>query len=181
MADLSYRRESFNVARQIDWGAIWAGVFIFTAIWSVFGLLGMALFSGTLNSAANTTNGASVGMAIWAIVLSIIAMYVAGRQTGRLAGVSNRHDGMIHGLIMFGLSVAAMLVLAALGGYTSGAAVAANTNNSYLLHMSAPLGWTWFLSLFLGWLAAMGGASTTAGPRQRLETASNVHDMHPAA
>jgi hypothetical protein len=180
MADLSYQNENLKMARRTDWGAIWAGVFIFTAIWSVFGLLGMAIFSGAANSA---TTGVSVGMAIWAIVLSIIAMYVAGRQTGRLAGVSNRHDGMIHGLIMFGLSVAAMLVIAALGGYTtSGAGAAANANNSYLLHMSPALGWTWFLSLFLGWLAAMGGASTgTATKQHQFEATSNVHDMRPAA
>jgi hypothetical protein len=179
MADLTYR----NVGRQTDWGAIWAGVFIFTAIWSVFGLLGMAIFSGAANSAANMMNGASVGMAIWAIVLSIIAMYVAGRQTGRLAGVNSRHDGLIHGLIMFGLSVAAVIVIGALGGYTTSAAgAAASTSSPYLLHMSTGMGWTCFLALFLGWLAAMGGASTGTSAKERLQTTtSTVHDMHPAA
>ena len=43
----------------------------------------------------------STGIAIWSIVLTIIAMYVAGRETERLAGITTRHDGIIHGLIMF--------------------------------------------------------------------------------
>jgi len=40
MADVVQRTESINVRSRTDWGAIWAGMFTFIAIWSVFGLLG---------------------------------------------------------------------------------------------------------------------------------------------
>lgn len=139
------------------WGAIWAGVFTFMAIWSVFGLLGMAIFS----SAANPNNtavstGIGVGMGIWAIILTVIAMYVAGRVTGGLAGLDRSRNSAVQGMIMFGLSVASILALAAVGN----TAVRGGASTPYLLAQGTGMAWAGFLSLFFGWLAAMGGAST---------------------
>lgn len=48
-----------------------------------------------------------VGTSIWAIVLTIVAMYVAGRDPGKLAVVTNRHQRWVQGMAMFGLSVVA--------------------------------------------------------------------------
>jgi hypothetical protein len=184
MAEL--RNESLIYTRaRTDWGAIWAGVFTFIAIWSVFGLLGMAIFASAANpQSVRPMTGMSVGMGIWAIVLTIIAMYVAGRETGRLAGVTNRHDGLVHGMIMFGLSVVATLVITVLGGnsLTGGVGVQGSAHNPYLLDVFSGLGWIGFLSLFLGWLAAMGGASTGAGQKVvERSTTSNLRDIRPAA
>ena len=64
------------------------------------------------------------------------------------------------GMVMFGLSVAAVLLLVVVGGSAFGGTEVSGTHNAYLLGMSADLGWGLFVSLFLGWLAAMGGAST---------------------
>lgn len=90
MSNISYRDATMvGTFPRVDWGAIWAGDFVFVGIWSVFGLLGMAIFASAAN--ANTQNpvmGMSVGMGIWAVVLTIVAMYVAGRETGRLAAVT---------------------------------------------------------------------------------------------
>jgi hypothetical protein len=149
--------------RRTDWGAIWAGAFSFMAIWSVFGALGLAIFASNANSmAARPVAGQGWGIAIWSIVLTIIAMYVAGRETGRLAGVDNRHDGMIHGLVMFGLSVVGVLALISIGGSTlsGGTGVNGSVHNGYILAVVSGLGWAGFVSLFLGWLAAMIGASS---------------------
>jgi hypothetical protein len=44
------------------------------------------------------------------------------------------------------------------------------THNPYLLNVFADLGWVGFIALFLGWLAAMGGAATGA-KRKRAEVA----------
>lgn len=106
MADLAYRNEFPAIApRRTDWGAIWAGVFVFIGIWSVFGLLGMAIFASAANAnAAQPVTGMGVGEAIWGIILTAIAMYVAERETGHLARQESRQDGLIHGLIMFGLA-----------------------------------------------------------------------------
>jgi len=188
MAEIPYRNDTVVVtSSRTDWGAIWAGVFTFAAIWSVFGVLGTAVFASAANAnAAHPVTDMSIGMGIWAVVLTIIAMYVAGRETGRLAAVTNRHDGLIHGMIMFGLSVIAALVLTSLGGMTlsTGAGTPGAAHSPYFLGMFAGLGWIGFLSLFLGWLAAMGGASTGAGTFLRkttTTTSADVHTIRPAA
>ena len=42
--------------RRCEWGAIWAGVFIFTAIWVVFGTLGTAIFASAGISTSLSVN-----------------------------------------------------------------------------------------------------------------------------
>lgn len=177
MADLVYRSDSL-LPRRTDWGAIWAGIFCFFAIFSVFGALGVAIFASNANPNVTTpVLGQSIGMSIWAIVLTIIAMYVAGRETGRLADVRTRHDGLVHGLIMFGLSVVALLVLVSIGGValTQGNTATSSTHNPYALTVVADLGWAGFVALFLGWLAAMFGAS--AGVTHKAEATPVVREQ----
>jgi hypothetical protein len=162
MAQLSYREE--NAAffrRKTDWGAIWAGVFTFVAIFTVFGTLGVAIFASSANpNAARPVLAMSTGIGIWAIVLTIIAMFVAGRETSHLAAVTNRHDGLLHGMVMFGLSVIAAIIVTAIGGAALNGG-AQNVNASpYVFTLAAGLGWVGFVSLFLGWLAALWGASS---------------------
>jgi hypothetical protein len=189
MADLAYRNDNIVLRRSgTDWGAIWAGMFTFIAIWSVFGLLGTAVFASVANpGAAHPVTGMSIGMGVWAVVLTIIAMYVAGLETARLAAVATRHDGLIHGMIMFGLSVVAALVVTVLGGPSlgGGAGVAGTSHTPYILSIFADLGWIGFFALFFGWLAAMAGASTGAGSHtvtpEVAKPAETVHQMRPAA
>lgn len=173
MAEITYR------AKRTDWGAIWAGLFTFTAIWSIFGLLGLAIFAGTeapAGAVAGAGMGLSLGMDIWIVVLTIIAMYVAGRETGHLAAVTNRHDGLLHGMIVFGLSVGALLMLVVVGGnnMSGNAGAYSGTLNGHLLATFGRWGWTGFLTLFLGWLAAMGGASTGVVERAQPEAVAEI-------
>jgi hypothetical protein len=160
MADLNYQGENVRVVAHPNWGAIWAGMFTFVAIWSVFGMLGLGIFSGSANpNAAEPIAG--MGMAIWGVILTIIAMFVAGRITGQLAGITNSRDGAVHGMVMFGLSIAAALVLVVIGGNAFGSTqVDGSTHSAYVLTIFSDLGWALFAALFLGWLAAMGGASS---------------------
>lgn len=158
---------------RTDWGAIWAGMFSFIAIWSVFGSLGLAIFASTATpAAAHPLTSMGWGMGIWAIVLTIIAMYVGGRVTGHLAGLTRRQDGMLHGQIMFGLSCVAVLVLAVLAS-DSLAARQGTAVTTQSFSMVAGLGWAGFLSLLLGWLAALGGATT--GVHKQAEVAPDLH------
>lgn len=180
MPEIVYNEEVITApAHHPNWGAIWAGVFTFIAIWSVFGVLGMAIFAQAANpNAVRPVTGMSTGMGVWAIILTIIAMYVAGIVTGKLAEIGNPRDGVIHGMTMFGLSVVAVLLLLGLGAsaLATGApgATAATTitsHSSYVLNTFASIGWIGFVALILGWLAAMGGAS--AGMKSR---AAEIHE-----
>jgi hypothetical protein len=182
MAATTYGNETITLARVrgVDWGAIWAGVFTFIGIWSVFGLLGAAIFASSANpNAARPITGMSWGMSIWAIVLTIIAMYVGSLETGRLAAVTSRREGVTHGMAMFGLSVVAALVLIVLGGNSINGPANLSTHSPYVLTVVSGLGWAGFLSLFLGWLAAMGGAS--AGIRRNAQAETPVQPIRKAA
>lgn len=157
---------------RTDWGAIWAGMFSFIAIWSVFGSLGLAIFASAATPSANhPVTGMGWGMGIWAIVLTIIAMYVGGRVTGHLAGLTRRQDGMLHGQIMFGLSCVAALILAVIAGNSlTGGTGAGATVQSYAV--VSGMGWAGFVALLMGWFAALGGA--TSGVRKQVEVAPDV-------
>jgi len=154
------------VSGRVSWGSIWAGTFAFVAIWSVFGMLGEAIFASSASpNAAEPVAGLSAGMGIWVTILTIIAMYVGGRVTGHFTNYADRGTRLLHGIAMFGLSVVAFVILAIFSGtaLTGGASVPAGAHSSYILTVFADLGWIGFASLFLGWLAAMGGATHGAG------------------
>ncbi len=181
MSDTAFRMQSpppvYMTGLRISWGAVWAGVFTFAAIWCVFEVLAVALFPAATATVATSAYGMSVGMAIWTVVLTVIAMYVAGVETGRMAGISSRHDGLIHGMIMFGLSVVSVIVVASLvnGFLMAGTAV----RGGYTMTLTPRMQWAEFIALFLGWLAAMGGASL--GVTRRTAEVKQPIQMKPAA
>ncbi len=188
MADIAYGNDVYSVARgKTRWGAIWAGFFSFVAIWSVFGLLGEAIFASAANpNATKPVAGMSVGMGIWSIILTIIAMWVAGKVTGRLANVMDRMDAMVHGMTMFGLSVIATVVVVVLTGAVAsgGTGIVGSAHSSYMLSVFADIGWWGFVSLFLGWLGALYGAASevkpVAGATVDTSNPKNVRDIRAA-
>jgi hypothetical protein len=182
MEDTQLRTQStyseVPMRRGTDWSAIWGGAFVFAAIWGAFEMLAFAIFGGP-GMLANVQTGMGAGMAIWTIVLTIIAMCVAGRETARLAGVTTQQDGLIHEMMMFGLTVVSAVVLTILSGVVlaSGSMVTAGARGGILMSVGAE--WTAFIALLLGWLAAMGGAST--GAKQVVVASRQPVPMRPAA
>jgi hypothetical protein len=175
MADPSLRTESGSLrSGNIDWSAVWAGLFTFVGVWSVFELLGLAIFSAD-NAAAK------VGLGIWSVILVAIAMFVAGRQTGSSAQLDGRYDGARHGMIMFGLSLTMAIILMMSFTVLLADFPALNTSarSSDLVRVFTTSDWVPFATLFLGWLAAIIGASF-GGP-SRKEEHSTVREFRPAA
>lgn len=187
--DLTYRNDSivYGGPRRLNWGAIWAGVFTFWAIWIVFEVLAFAIFGSRVNpNAAAPAAGRGTGLAIWTIILTIIAMYVAGRETGHAAEVTNRHDGLMHGMIMFGLAVVSVLILTSLFGAVLSGGSGIQGTGARSIGIFVGLGWAGFIALLLGWLAAMGGGSQGVVHRNEPPTGRNVRerdvrDIRPAA
>jgi hypothetical protein len=175
MADLSVNGEGPSISSGgTDWSAIWAGVFTFVGVWSVFELLGIAIFP-----AVNA--GAKVGLGIWSVILTAIAMLIAGRQTRSSARLGGHYDGARHGMIMFGLSLSAAIVLLMSGTVllTDVPAVNTSARGSDLVRVFTSSDWVPFATLFLGWVGAIIGASS-GGPSKTGER-SNVTQMRPAA
>ena len=182
MADTHVRTRSTYpktlVRRGTDWSAIWSGVFVFAAIWAVFESLAFVIFGATSKFAATQSN-LDAGLALWTIVLTIIGMYVAGRETSRLAGVVTGHDGVIYGMMMFGLAMVGAFALAILAGagIAAGGVRVAGTPGIYPTGLGAVE--TAFISLLVGWLAAMAGAST--GVKRDMVRSSHPDHVQPAA
>lgn len=151
MSDLNIQLDPV-VPTRTNWNAIWAGVFTFFAIWSVLGALCMAIWAGSARL--------SLALAVGGIILTIVAMFVAGRTTARLAGVSNPSEGVTYGMTLFGLTAVSTVVISSLAASIFAGGAAHASAASYVIDMFSEFGWPLFVGLFLGWLAAIGGAST---------------------
>jgi hypothetical protein len=149
MANSNARGEAAGLAHP-HWGAIWAGVFTFLSIWIVFGSLCLAIFAGSPNL--------TIGLSIWGVILTIIAMFIGARITVRMAGVNGSGESLMYGMIMFGLAITSALVVAVIGGALFGD-TAINAAQGSFLSAFSQYGWALFVGLFLGWLAALGGAT----------------------
>ena len=112
--------------RRISWGAVFGGVVLAFAISLLLALLGVGIGLTTIDpqQAGGTPSAASLGIgaAIWWMVSTLIAMVVGGYTAARLAGVTARGDGVLHGLITwaFSLLLTFYLLTTAMGAIIGG-------------------------------------------------------------
>jgi hypothetical protein len=99
-----------------------------------------------------------------------------------MAQVARRHDGVTHGTVMFSLSVALLLAILAGTALTGSSGVSGTAHTRKILGIFSDLGWAGFLCLFLGWLAAMAGASAEASSAKLISAGKqdNVEHLRPA-
>jgi cellobiose-specific phosphotransferase system component IIC len=153
----------YTPVSRTAWGAIFGGTFVYLAIMATFGVLGSAIFVNARSE---------VGVAVWMTILGIIALYFAGRVSAKLANVHDRNTGMYHGLIAFGLSVfASILVLSLVFGSTVGgtARAGATLTRSDIVNVASRGGWGLFIALFLGMIGAAIGGSQAAPKEPKAE------------
>lgn len=88
---------------RLSWGAVFAGLVVATALQIVLTLLGAAIgFSAW--QPGESAKALGIGAGIWAIISVLISLFIGGRTTGRLAGLLTRTDGILHGILLWGLS-----------------------------------------------------------------------------
>jgi len=114
------------VPRRVSWSAIFAGVVLVLAIEVLLGVLGAGVGLGFVNPNTGTTPNASsfgIGAGVWWLVSTVIALIIGGYAAARLAGVPTRFDGMLQGLVIWGLAVllTVYLITSAVGGLIGGA------------------------------------------------------------
>lgn len=94
----------------LHWGAVWAGALVALPVFLVLELLFIAfgwLDLGTQQSAASS---------IVSAVLALIAFVVGGVLAGRVAGPARSDGGVLHGALVWALTTAAIVAVAAIGG-----------------------------------------------------------------
>ena len=113
--------------RRISWAAIFGGVILVVTVQLLLSLLGAGIGLGTVNTNAGTTPGAGslgIGAGVWWLVSSIIALGFGGYVAAWLAGIELRWDGILHGLITWGIAtlLTVYLLSSAIGGIIGGGA-----------------------------------------------------------
>jgi ElaB/YqjD/DUF883 family membrane-anchored ribosome-binding protein len=99
---------------RLSWGAIVAGMLVATALHVALSLFGMAIGLDVYEPGDRLrTLGGTLG--IWVVVSGIIALFVGGLTTGRLAGILTRGDGALHGVVLWSLSTVLTAWLVASG------------------------------------------------------------------
>jgi hypothetical protein len=129
MADISVDRKPGLVERtgfRLSWGAIFAGLFVAVGLHLVLALLGIAIGFTAWDPARPggvDPGDVATGVGIWAAISALIALFVGGTTTGRLAGVLTQRDGALHGVVLWALStiVVLWLVVSGLGFILGGA------------------------------------------------------------
>jgi hypothetical protein len=111
--------------RRISWAAIFGGVILVVTIQLLLGLLGAGIGLGTVNTNNGTTPDASsigMGAGLWWIVSSIIALGFGGYVSAWLAGIEIKWDGILHGLITWGIAtlLTVYLLTSAVGSVIGG-------------------------------------------------------------
>ena len=115
-----------KTATRLSWGAIFAGVVIAVAVQLVFGILGAGIGLTMVDPVEGTTPGATgfgIGAGIYWLITTILALGAGGYAAARVAGVHERFDALVHGLVVWGVTLILTLYLltSAVGGIIGGA------------------------------------------------------------
>jgi hypothetical protein len=165
------------VRSRVSWGALLSGASVAIAVLVLLGVLGAACELSVYNR--SSTRSLEVGGAIWAVVSTLIALFIGGYVTSQLAVGENRTEAGIYGIILWGVLFTAMLVFATSGthlgvsamwGFHQAPDAAAavpnprNIDTSQVSKETIRAAWFSFIGVALSMLASVGGALVGCGP-----------------
>ena len=113
-------------ATRLSWGSVVAGVVIAVAVQLVLGLLDAGIGLPMVDPVEGTTPGAAgfgIGAGLYWLTTTIVALGAGGYAAARVAGVHERFDALVHGLVVWGVTLILTLYLltSAVGGIIGGA------------------------------------------------------------
>ncbi len=88
---------------SICWGSIFAGVVAGMIVQVVLSLLGLAIGFNIFEPGQHSYTGLSVGSSLWLIVSALASGFAGGWVATALANVSSRFDGLMHGILSWGV------------------------------------------------------------------------------
>ncbi len=111
---------------RLSWGAILAGVVIAVAVQLVLGILGAGIGLTMVDPVEGTTPGAAgfgIGAGLYWLVTTVLALGAGGYAAARVTGVHERFDALVHGMVVWGVTLILTLYLltSAVGGIIGGA------------------------------------------------------------
>ncbi len=120
------RDATLVAGKRISWAAVFAGVIVTLVVQLMLSILGISIGASTINplTEQNPADGIGIGAGIWVVVSSLIALFAGGWVAGHLAGVPRHTDGLLHGVLTWGLAtlLTFYLLTTTIGGLISGTA-----------------------------------------------------------
>ncbi|KTW02283.1 hypothetical protein [Sphingomonas sanguinis] len=115
-----------RAGRRISWGAIFAGVVIAVAVQLVMGILGTGIGLSMVDPVQGSTPGATgfgIGAGLYWLITTVVALGAGGYAAARVSGVTEKFDALVHGLVVWGVTLILTLYLltSAVGGIIGGA------------------------------------------------------------
>lgn len=119
-------QDGTHTHRRVSWQAIFAGVIVAVSVQILLSLLGAGVGLGMVHTTASATPDAGsfgIGAGLWWLISNLVALAAGGYVSAWLAGISLRFDGMLHGLVTWGISMLLTIYLlsSAVGGLLGGA------------------------------------------------------------
>jgi hypothetical protein len=129
-----------TVLKRVAWQAIFAGAAVTIGCQLIFTMLGAGIGLASIRPAYgdDPTKGMAIGAGIWWLVTGLISLFIGGMVTGRLAGLPQKVDALLHGVLMWCVTAilgvyvlttsAASLISGAFGPVAQGYAQSAANN-----------------------------------------------------
>jgi hypothetical protein len=103
----------YSVQSRVSWGALLAGAAVGVAIYTVLGLLGVAVGLTVSDRASSESIG--LGAGVWAFVSLAIAMFFAGWVTTQCTVGETRGEAVLYGIIVWAVTASFLVWSAATG------------------------------------------------------------------
>jgi hypothetical protein len=115
-----------RVLPRLSWGAIFAGVVLAVAVQVLLGILGTGIGLSMVDPVEGTTPGAAgfgIGAGLYWLITTVVALGAGGYAAARVSGVTERFDALVHGLVVWGVTLILTIYLltSAVGGIIGGA------------------------------------------------------------
>jgi hypothetical protein len=97
--------EHVAVPVTISWGAIFGGAVAALALWTMLYALGLALGLSALEPGRpGSLRSSGVFTGVWGLLAPLVALFLGGMIAGAAARVTSKTGGVVHGVVMWGLT-----------------------------------------------------------------------------
>lgn len=112
-------------ARRISWGSILAGTVVALVTMFALYMLGLAIGAATVNPLQEVDPvepALGTGAIIWLIASTLIGLFLGGFTAGRMSGIANDADGVLHGIVTWSVVtvISLMLLTTSIGSLITG-------------------------------------------------------------
>lgn len=98
--------------RRISWGSVIAGAVVALVVQIAMNMLGLSIGAIAVSPSVDVSAGTfGTGTVIWLAASSLLSLFAGGLVAGRLAGIPQGLDGVLHGLLTWAVATLFTLVM----------------------------------------------------------------------